>query len=151
MIRAEHLLRLRRTLTGVFLWGTVLVVFVLAAALFLVAVLGIALLVAGVASWVHHAQVASAWARTLGGIGLIGASSGFIALGWLALSGMAPPLGDFARLRYRILDPADDGHTAASRALKFIAAIGFLLAVICLPFAAAIRVSAHGPWLGWGA
>lgn len=143
-------MQLRRTLAGVFLWGTVLVVFVLAAGLFIVAVLGIALLVAGVASWVHHVDVASSWARTLAGIGLIGASGGFIALGWLSLGGMAPPLGDFARLRYRVLDPADDGHAAASRALKFIAAIGFLLAIICLPFAAAIRVSAHGPWLGWG-
>lgn len=144
-------MRLRRTLAGLFLWGTVLVVFVLAAVLFLIAVLGIALLVAGVASWVHHVDLASAWARTLAGIGLIGAGSGFIALGWLALGGMAPPLGDFARLRYRVLDPADDGHVAASRALKFIAAIGFLLAIICLPFAAAIGVSAHGPWLGWRA
>lgn len=143
-------MRLRRTLAGVFLWGTVLVVFVLAAALFIMAVLGIVLLAAGVASWAHHVDVAASWARTLAGIGLIGASCGFIALGWLALGGMAPPLGDFARLRYRVLDPADDGHAAASRALKFFAAIGLLLALICLPFAAAIRVSAHGSWLGWG-
>jgi len=28
--------------------------------------------------------------------------------------------------------------------------IGLLLALICLPFGAAIHATAHGPWLGWG-
>jgi hypothetical protein len=94
--------------------------------------------------------VAAAWARTLAGIGLIGGSAGFAALGWLAVDRLAGPLGDFARLRYRTLRPAAEGETAIQRARKFVAVIGILLALICLPFAAAIHASAHGSWLGWG-
>jgi hypothetical protein len=137
MTRAEHLPRLR----GALLCVVALVVLAFAVALLAIGLLGIALLIAGVLSWLHPVDVASAWARTLAGIGLIGGSTALAALGWLALGGMAPLLGDVARLRYRALSPA-------SRTLRFVAVIGILLALICLPFAAAIRVTAHGPWLG---
>ena len=35
-----------------------------------------------------------------------------------------------------------------NRTLKFVAIVGILLALICLPFAAAIRAAAHGSWFG---
>jgi hypothetical protein len=88
--------------------------------------LGIVLLAAGVLSWLHPVAVASAWARTLAGLGLIGGGTCLTALGWL---------GTGWRIRRR---------------LKFIAAIGLLLALICLPFGVAIHAAAHGTWLGWG-
>lgn len=125
--------------------GAVLVV---AAALsFTIAVplfaLGLALLIVGVLSWLHHpADLAPAWARTLAGMGLIGAGACLAALGW-------PRVG---WLRIGTCREAAAAHreTAMSRRLKFIAVIGLLLALVCLPFGAAIRVAAHGPWLGWG-
>jgi hypothetical protein len=136
MSRAEHLPRLRRASLCVF------ALLVLAFAVALVAIgLGIALLIAGLLSWLHPVDVAAAWARTLAGIGVIGGSTALAALGWLALGGVAPLLEEFARLRYSALSPD-------SRTLKFIAVIGILLALICLPFAAGIHASAHGPWLG---
>jgi hypothetical protein len=108
---------------------------------------GIALLVAGVLSWLHPVDVAASWARTLGGIGLIGGSAGVAALGWLGVERLAGPLGDFARLRYRA---PEEEETTLRRVRKFVAVVGILLALICLPFAAAIHASAHEPWLGWG-
>ena len=110
-----------------------LAVLALNVALFMLGVLGIALLIAGIVSWMHPGDVASAWARTLGGVGLIGGSAGLAAVGWLAAE----------RLAKR-------GETALHRAAKFMAVIGILLALVCLPFAAAIRTTTHGPWLGWG-
>jgi uncharacterized integral membrane protein len=53
-------------------------------------------------------------------------------------------------LRYRIPRPVSEEETALQRARKFVAVIGILLALICLPFAAAIHATAHTPWLGWG-
>jgi hypothetical protein len=76
-----------------------LTVFPFGIALAIVCLLGVVVLGAGLLSWLHPVDVASAWARTLGGIGLIGGSAG-------------------------------------------------LLALICLPFAAAIHASTHRPWLG---
>jgi len=143
-------LRLRRILAGLFLCVAALAVFALAVGLFIVSLVGIALLIAGLLSWVHPVDVASAWARTLAGIGLIGGTTGCGLLAWLALRRMAPLLGGFVRLRSAALDPAAAGHSLMSRKLKFVAIIGILLALICLPFAAAIRTTAHGPWLGWG-
>lgn len=93
-------------------------------------VLGICLLVAGLWSWLHPAPVAAAWARTLAGVGLTGCSAGFAALGRRAVVSMS---------RREIV---------VSRALKFAAAVGILLALICLPFAAAIKVAAHATWFG---
>ncbi|MGH8202278.1 MAG: hypothetical protein ACREVO_18235 [Steroidobacteraceae bacterium] len=109
-----------------------LAVFPLGIALAIVCLLGVVLLGAGLLSWLHPVDVASAWARTLGGIGLIGGSAGLMALGWLAVDRVA----------------ARREETAVRRARKFIAVIGILLALICLPFAAAIHASAHRPWLG---
>jgi hypothetical protein len=88
--------------------------------------LGIVLLAAGILSWLHPIAVASAWARTLAGLGLIGGGTCLAALGWL---GTGRRIG---------------------RRLKFIAAIGLLMALICLPFGAAIHAAAHAPWLGRG-
>lgn len=124
--------------------------FVIAVALFLICLAGFALLVAGVSSWLHPVAVAAAWARTLGGVGLIGGSAGLAALGWLVVERLPGPLGRFAHLRYRIPHPVSDEETALQRARKFVAVIGILLALICLPFAAAIHATSHAPWLGWG-
>jgi hypothetical protein len=111
-----------------------LVVGALAIALLIVGVLGIVLLIAGVASWLHSGEVAAAWARTLAGIGLIGGSAAFAALLWLAVE--------------RVVGGGSLEESRVQRARKFVAAIGILLALVCLPFAAAIHVSAHRPWLG---
>lgn len=91
-------------------------------------VLGVALLFFGLSSWLHPAQVAAAWARTLAGVGLIGSSAGFAALGRLSIAG------------------ATRRQVVVSRALKFAAVIGILLALVCLPFAAAIQAAAHAAW-----
>ena len=143
-------MRLRRILTGLFLCVALLAAFTLAVGLCIVGLVGIALLITGLLSWVHAVDVAAAWARTLAGIGLIGGSIGCGVLAWLALQRTAPLLGNFARLRSAALSSATEAQGAMSRNLKFIAAVGILLALICLPFAAAIRTTAHGPWLGWG-
>ena len=150
MIRADSLSRLRRLIAGLVLCVVVLAVFAVAVALFLICLVGIALLVEGLVSWLHPVDVASAWARTLGGIGLIGGSAGLAALGWLAVERLAGPLGDFARLRYRDASEPLEGETTLQRTRKFVAVVGILLALICLPFAAAIHASAHEPWLEWG-
>lgn len=78
--------------------------------------------------------VAAAWARTLAGIGLIGGCAALAALLWLAVE--------------RSVGRAPQEETAVRRARKFVAVIGILLALVCLPFAAAIHASAHTPWLG---
>jgi hypothetical protein len=126
----------RRTAAGPIPYVVALVVGALTVALFAVGVMGIALLVAGLASWMHPGSVAAAWARTLAGIGLIGGSAALAALLWLAAE--------------RLTSRASHEETAVRRARKFVAAIGILLALVCLPFAAAIHASAHAPWLGWG-
>ena len=99
---------------------------------FNVAGFGIALFIAGLWSWVHLVHVAFAWTSTLGGLGLIGGGAACAALAWLAMGTAIPALGEVALRRYRALSPA-------ARTLKFVAAIGILAALICLPFAAAIR------------
>ena len=123
--------RVRRIVTGLILYGVAATLFAVSVALGLTLLAGVGLLVGGIVSWVHPVDVAGAWARTLGGTGLIGGSAGIGALGWLAVEGLVGPLGRLARLR------------------KFVAAVGLLLALICLPFAAAIHASAHAPWFGW--
>jgi hypothetical protein len=140
----------RRIIAGLVLCVVVLAISAVAVALFLICLVGIALLIAGVASWVHPIDVASAWARTLGGIGLIGGSAALAALGWLAVERLAGPLPDFAHLRYRARRSPEGEESALHRARKFVAVVGILLALICLPFAAAIHASAHEPWLAWG-
>jgi hypothetical protein len=133
-LRVEDSPRPRRTLAGPVPYVVALVIGALAVALLAVGVMGIALLIAGASSWIHRDAVAAAWARTLAGIGLIGGSAALGALLWLAaekLTGRAP-----------------QEETAVRRARKFVAAIGILLALVCLPFAAAIHASAHTSWLG---
>jgi len=102
--------------------------------------LGTALLIAGTLSWLHPGDLAAAWARTLAGVGLIGSSAFFAALGWPAAGW----------LRIRGMTAPGETEMAMSRRLEFLAVIGLLLALICLPFGAAIHATAHGPWLGWG-
>jgi hypothetical protein len=92
--------------------------------------LGMAQLIAGLLSWLHPHGVATAWARTLTGAGLLGSSGGLAALAWLAFEGLAQ--------RQRPMN----------RKLKFAAVIGSLLALVCLPFGAAIGVMAHVSWFG---
>ena len=129
--------RLRGVLAGLILCVVVLAVFAAGVALLIICLVGIALLIAGLASWLHPVDVAAAWARTLGGIGLIGGTAALAALLWLALE--------------RLAGAGSDDESRMRRARKFVAVIGIVLALVCLPFAAAIHVSAHAPWLGWGA
>lgn len=121
-----------------------LALFAVSAALFLICLAGIGLLIEGIVSWLRPVDVASAWARTLGGVGLVGASTGIGALGWLGVERLVGPLGRFARLRRR-----PRHFDTLRRTRKFVAALGILLALICLPFAAAIHASGHTLWLGW--
>jgi hypothetical protein len=127
MTRGENLPRPRALLLCVF----ALEVLVFAVGLTVFG-LGIGLLVAGLLAWLHPVHVAFAWTSTLGGIGLIGGGAACAALAWLAIGAVVPVLGEAALLRYGALSPA-------ARSLRFLAAIGILLALICLPFAAAIR------------
>jgi hypothetical protein len=152
--RAESQSRPRRLVAGLILGLVGLAMFVLAIALLLIVLAGIILLIAGLHSWLRPVvDVASAWARTLGGIGLIAGGAGLAALGWLAVERLAGPLAHFAhlaQLRNRASGAAAEGETTLRRIRKFVAVLGILLALICLPFAAAIHVTAHAPWFGWG-
>jgi hypothetical protein len=123
----------RQILSGPIPYVVALVVGALAVALLIVGVLGIVLFIAGLASWLHPGEVAVAWARTLAGIGLMGGSAALGALLWLAVE--------------RVVGRGA-GESRVHRARKFVAVIGLLLALVCLPFAAAIHVSAHRSWLG---
>jgi hypothetical protein len=80
----------------------------------------------------NRAEDSSRPRRILAGIGLIGGSAALAALLWLAVER---------------LGAGSAGESSLHRARKFVAAIGILLALVCLPFAAAIHVSAHAPWL----
>ena len=106
MTDAESTSRLRRIVAGLILCVVALTLFALAVALFLICLAGIALLVEGLVSWLHPVDVASAWARTLAGVGLIGGSAGLAALGWLAVERLVGPLGKLAGLRYGALRQA---------------------------------------------
>src|SRR6185312_405024 len=123
MSRAVYLSRWR----GVLMILAALLAYALAAMLL---VLGVALLFAGLSSWLHLIDVAAAWARTLAGIGLVGCSAGPAALGRLAA-----------------VRAAGRRERVVNRKLKFIAVAGVLLALICLPFALAIKAAAHIAWL----
>lgn len=140
----------RRLVALLALWIIAAAVFALAVALLITGLVGVALLAAGLASWLHPADVAAAWARTLGGIGLIGGSAGLTALGSLAIERLAGPLARLGRQRPGAPRAAAEGEAGPGRARKFVAVVGILMALICLPFAAAIHASARAPWLGWG-
>lgn len=116
MTSAAPVSRRRRPVTGLIRYGVAAGLFALSVVLVLICLAGLGLLVMGFQSWVHPGNVASAWARTLAGVGLMGGSGGAIAL---------------------------------RRGRKFVAVVGIVLALICLPFAAAIHASAHAPWFGW--
>jgi uncharacterized membrane protein len=68
---------------------------------------GLGLLLSGLLHWMMFTGVAHALSRTLAGIGLLGASAGFAALGWIVLEASARLLGHYARLHYRVLKPAE--------------------------------------------
>lgn len=127
-----------------------LVMLALASGLALALLLGIVLLIAGILSWLGPVDVADAWARTLAGIGLIGGSAGLAALAWAVREWPISLLGELARRRPQGADPASERVILRNQRLKFVAGIGILLALMCLPFAAAIHATARGPWLGWG-
>ncbi len=149
-MHAQNQSRPRRALAALILCVVALAVFAGAVALFLICLAGFALLISGLSSWLHPVDVASAWARTLAGVGLIGGSAGFAALGWLAVERLAGPLGQLARLRNRVPRSASRTGSELQRTRKFVAIIGILVALICLPFAAAIHATTHASWLGWG-
>ena len=100
--------------------------------------LGVALLIAGILSWLHPGDVAAAWARTLVGVGLIGAGACLAALGW-------PGVGWLRMGARRETGAHREAAMAMSRGLRFVAVIGLLLALVCLPFGAAIQATTHGP------
>lgn len=131
MSSAESTSRFRRDLAGTILCVVALALFAVSVALVLIFLAGFDLLVLGITSWVHPFDVAVAWARTLGGIGLMGGSAGIAALGWLGVERLVGPLGKLAHLRLPT-------HHPARRTRSFVAVIGLLLALICLPFAGAI-------------
>ena len=139
MDRVEYLSRLRGARGVLLPCFVALVVFPVAVALLVIGLAGIALLIAGLISWLSPGDSAAAWARTLGGVGLIGGSGGLAALGRLAIGAMVRR------------------ETSMNRRLKFVAVLGILLALICLPFGIAIQAaSAHGAglestsWFGFG-
>jgi uncharacterized membrane protein len=88
-----------------FIFGVV--VLVCGIALFAIGVAGFGLLLSGLLHWISLSGVAVALSRTLAGIGLLGGSIGFAALGWLVLELIARLLGNYARLHYRVLKPTD--------------------------------------------
>jgi hypothetical protein len=123
MSRAADPSRLRRALLGA-------VALLLVASALALLVLGAGLLIAGIFAWLRPINVAFAWARTLTGVGLMGGGAGLVALAWLAFREMA------------------QRQTVMNRKLKFAAVIGTLLALICLPFGAAIGAMTHVSWFG---
>jgi uncharacterized membrane protein len=78
--------------------------------LFAIGVAGLGVLLSGLFHWMSPAGVAAAASRVLAGIGLLGGSIGFTALGWLVLEGIVRLLGNYARLHYRVLKPAAQAH-----------------------------------------
>ena len=63
----------------------------------------------GAAALGNFASIVSASSRTLAGVGLLGGSVGCAALLWLLLEGLVRLLGQYARLHYQVLKPADRG------------------------------------------
>ncbi len=74
--------------------------------LFAIGIVGFAILLSGLFHWMGPAGLAGAASRVIAGIGLLGGSIGFAALGWLVLEGIVRLLGNYARLHYRVLKPA---------------------------------------------
>src|SRR5579872_1134706 len=101
MSGAESPSRSRRMIAAIVFGVLALATFAVAVALFLICLTGIALLVVGLVSWLHPVDLAAAWARTLGGIGLIGGSTGLAALGWIAVEWLVGPLGGLAHVALR--------------------------------------------------
>jgi uncharacterized membrane protein len=75
-------------------------------ALLAIGVAGFGVLVSGLFHWLGPAGAVGAASRMLAGIGLLGGSIGFAAVGWLMLEGIVRLLGNYARLHYRVLKPA---------------------------------------------
>ena len=79
--------------------------FVAGVVLFGIGIAGLAVLLSGLFHWMGAAGLAVGASRVLAGIGLLGGSIGFAALGWLVLEGIVKLLGNYARLHYRVLKP----------------------------------------------
>ena len=131
---------------GILLCVVALALVAVSVGLCLICLTGIGFLIVGLVSWLHPVDVASAWAHTLAGVGLIGGSTGTGALGWQALEKLRGPFGAAGKVSAQ---NGSESESALRRARKFVAVIGILLALVCLPFAAAIHASAHVPWLEW--
>lgn len=80
--------------------------FVIGVVLFAFAIAGLALLFSGLWHSLAFANMLSALARILAGIGLLGASIGVTALLWLVLEGLVKLVARYARLHYRVVKPA---------------------------------------------
>jgi uncharacterized membrane protein len=74
--------------------------------LFALGIAGLAVLLSGLFHWMGPAGIACAASRVLAGIGLLGGSIGFAALGWIVLEAVVRLLGNYARLHYQVLKPA---------------------------------------------
>ena len=108
---------------------------------------GLALLALGALAWVHPADVPAAWTRTLAGIGLLGGSAGGESLCWLGIAGLIRRRGAAGMLAERVLAITSE-ESGIGRAMKFIAAIGLVSALVCLPLAAGLRAGFGRPWFG---
>lgn len=80
-----------------------IVAFGLGVALFVLAIVGLGMLLS---SLLHIFSLAAVGTRIVTGLGLLGAGVGFGALLWLVLEGLVRLLGSYARLHYRVLKPA---------------------------------------------
>jgi uncharacterized membrane protein len=89
-----------------FLGVFAVVVFAAGIALFGIGIAGMAVLLSGLFHWLGPAGIAGAASRVLAGIGLLGGSIGFAALGWIVLEAIVRLLGNYARLHYQLLKPA---------------------------------------------
>jgi hypothetical protein len=118
-----------------------------AAALAVAALAGLALLGLGIRGWLHPVDVPAAWTRTLAGIGLLSGSAGAESLCWLAVAGLIRRAHARGTICSRVLEITDE-ETGIGRAMKFIAVIGLVSALICLPLAAGLRAGFGRPWFG---
>lgn len=78
--------------------------------LFAIGIAGFGILLSGLFHSLGPAGAAVAASRALAGIGLLGASVGFAALGWLVLEGLVRLLARYARLHYRVVKPGLQPH-----------------------------------------
>lgn len=118
-----------------------------AAALALTGLAGLALLALAGLGWAQGLDVPGAWTRTLAGIGLLGGGAGAESLCWLAIRGLLRRSDAGGALSARVLEITGE-DSGIGRAMKFIAVIGLVSALICLPLAAGLRAAFGRPLFG---